>query len=136
MMEAINMIISRLLTEKKVSATAAAKELGLSVDNMQNWASGRAKPKHKDMQSLAAYFEVTVDYLLGIENKPYPDREAGGMLAKEPEMLYGQRVLDAELAKCHELVEVYKQLARSREREIELQAEVILVLKGVAVAAK
>ncbi len=55
-----NLRIGTNLTQKKL-----AKECGLSERGIQDLEYGRRKPNHDTLISLADYFDVSVDYLLG-----------------------------------------------------------------------
>lgn len=54
------------------SPNGVAKELGLSSGTVTFWKNGKI-PKSETLKKIADYFGVTVDYLLGAENKKTPD---------------------------------------------------------------
>jgi len=51
------------------SQQALADALGTSQSTVGNWESGRRNPRHKTAIRLAQFFGVSVDYLLGLEEK-------------------------------------------------------------------
>ena len=60
--------LKQLAKEKNVSLTNLVKELGMSTGNLSRWKSGIV-PKSDTVSALAEYFEVTSDYLLGIDRE-------------------------------------------------------------------
>lgn len=68
-------IFEQLLQEKGVSAYRVAKETGISQPTLSDWKRGKSVPKLDKLQKLAAYFGVTVDYLLG--KNPDSDDSSG-----------------------------------------------------------
>ncbi len=65
-----------LCNKVKRSPNAITKELGLSSATATSWKSG-TMPNGSALKSIAEYFNVTVDYLLGLTANPRPrnDRE-------------------------------------------------------------
>ncbi len=43
--------------------------MGISKQKLTNWKSGYSEPNIDDIMMLAKYFEVTTDYLVGLENE-------------------------------------------------------------------
>ena len=61
----------RELREKKgISQKQLALALNISQGAIGNWESGTRKPNFEYVKVLAGYFDVTSDYLLGIDEKP------------------------------------------------------------------
>lgn len=56
-----------LCTEKGISPSAAAIEIGLRKSNVTYWKSNRNNPSDATLQKIADYFGVTVDFLKGEE---------------------------------------------------------------------
>ena len=61
-----------LCTEKGISPSAAAIEMGLRKSNVTYWKSNRNSPSDATLQKIADYFGVTVEYLKGEETKKDP----------------------------------------------------------------
>ncbi len=55
----------QLLQEKNVTAYRVAKDTGIGQSSLTDWKTGRATPKADKLQKIAAYFNVSVDWLLG-----------------------------------------------------------------------
>lgn len=57
-----------LLKENKITMYKLAKDLKYSKSTILNWYHGITEPRATDLASLAKYFDVTADYLIGLEN--------------------------------------------------------------------
>ncbi len=64
-------IFVRLCNEKGESPNGVAQKLGFSTGTVTWWKKGR-QPRSTALQKIAEFFGVTVDYLLGKEEKPSP----------------------------------------------------------------
>lgn len=62
-------IFTDLCKEKGVSRTKAAEEIGLSNSITTKWKKTGATPGGDTLEKVAAYFGVTIDRLLGKEEK-------------------------------------------------------------------
>lgn len=60
-------IFEELLKKKGVRAAAVSKATGIHPSTFSVWKSGKCRPKHEKLIKIAAYFNVTVDYLLNRE---------------------------------------------------------------------
>ena len=58
-----------LRIEKGLSQEALAKALKTYQANIAEWEKGKKKPSMDSIISLAEYFEVSTDYLLGFERE-------------------------------------------------------------------
>lgn len=61
--------LKELRSNKGISQAKLAKDLGVSVGAVGNWESGIRLPDAKTIQRIADYFNTTIDYLLGREEK-------------------------------------------------------------------
>ena len=61
-------ILQSLRKEKGLSQKAVAKMLGMSETGYASWEQGRAEPSIQALKKLCAIYEITTDYLLGLEN--------------------------------------------------------------------
>lgn len=75
-----------LCNSKNLFPTAVAQELGFSSGTVTWWKKGRA-PRDTALQKIAAYFGVTVDYLLGKEEEKSPAAGLNQQLAELWEQL-------------------------------------------------
>ena len=64
-------IVNNLCKERKTTITRMAEEIGLSNAAPTSWRKG-AIPKLTTLEKIADYFDVSVDYLRGVETKKAP----------------------------------------------------------------
>lgn len=60
--------LKELRIAKKLSQTELAKVLNVSQRSISSWETGFRQPDFETLERLANYFEVTTDYLLGLED--------------------------------------------------------------------
>ena len=60
--------LKELRSEKNISQQNLAKAIGVTQKAIDFWEKGINEPKATYIISLAKYFKVTTDYLLGLEN--------------------------------------------------------------------
>lgn len=65
----IGQTIRDLRKLKKISQSELAKLIGVSQTTITAWETGKAEPSSSAVNSLADYFNVTTDYLLGRPEK-------------------------------------------------------------------
>lgn len=68
-MEILAKRITKLLKENKISMYRMAKEFGCSKATITNWCYGLNEPRASDIVKIAEYFDVSADYLLGLEDE-------------------------------------------------------------------
>ena len=61
--------IMQLMQEKKLSARQFEIQTQIAAASIQAWKSGKAKPSLDAVIKIAQYFNVSTDYLLGINTK-------------------------------------------------------------------
>ena len=61
--------IKILRTQKGISQNDVAKAVGVDVSSVSYWESGRYEPKASYIYKLAIFFNVSADYLLGLEDE-------------------------------------------------------------------
>lgn len=85
-------LFCRLCREKGISPTRATVEIGLSRTIGTKWKKTGATPQGDTLQKIADYFGVSVDYLLGNEEKPAAteDSELEELLKDELIAFYGE----------------------------------------------
>ena len=59
--------IKYLRKEKGIGQNLLARELGVSNASISYWETGKQIPSAEVVYKIAKYFEVTADYLLGLE---------------------------------------------------------------------
>ncbi len=60
--------LRELRAENKVGQTQLAEELELSNASISNWETGKHEPSASALFKLAQYFDVGIDYLLGLRD--------------------------------------------------------------------
>lgn len=63
-----------LCNQKGTSPTAAIVSLGISHGSVTNWKKGSV-PRDTTLKKIADYFEVTPEYLLGVDTEPKKNDE-------------------------------------------------------------
>lgn len=76
-------VFETLLSTHGVSAYQVAKATGISTGSLSDWKKGRSSPKADKLQKIADYFGVTVDYLLGNEQKEKPAAKSDGLTDRD-----------------------------------------------------
>lgn len=71
---AVQKIIA-LLNEKKITQKALAKYLGIQLNTISGWLSGKHKISLKNIYKIANYLDVSVDYLLGLQEAKTQDKD-------------------------------------------------------------
>ena len=67
-MEKFSERLKDLRMEKGLSIQALSKEIQIGVASICRWENGKADVKGTQLVILAKYFEVSTDYLLGLED--------------------------------------------------------------------
>jgi len=62
--------IFKLIKEKGINAAILTREAGLTQGLTSQWRQKKQNPSHDAIVKIAAYFNVSTDYLLGIEKAP------------------------------------------------------------------
>jgi ABC-type Mn2+/Zn2+ transport system ATPase subunit len=57
-------IFESLLREKGITAYKISKETGVTQTALSNWKRGKSTPNARNLQKLADYLEVSLDYLM------------------------------------------------------------------------
>jgi transcriptional regulator with XRE-family HTH domain len=61
--------IKELRIEKKTSQKMLAKIMQVDQSTISSWEGGRRQPDYEMLRKLCLFFEVSADYLIGIENE-------------------------------------------------------------------
>lgn len=65
-------IFAKLLQEHNKTPYRVYKDTGISQTTLSEWKNGKVTPKADKLQTIAEYFGVTIDYLMGNEQKETP----------------------------------------------------------------
>jgi transcriptional regulator with XRE-family HTH domain len=60
--------LKEMRTEKKLSQKELAKALEVDQRSISNWETGFRQPDYNTLIRISKYFNVTTDYLLGLED--------------------------------------------------------------------
>ena len=60
--------LKELLEENHLSKRKLAKEVGVSAASISDWTNGKIQPAAESIYVIAQYFNVSSDYLLGLED--------------------------------------------------------------------
>lgn len=60
-------IFEQLLLKNNISSYRVSKDTGIAQSVFSSWKNGISTPKQDKLKIVADYFNVTVDYLMGIE---------------------------------------------------------------------
>lgn len=61
--------LSDLLIEKGLSKRELGKLTGISAQSISDWSTGKVQPTAENIYTLAVFFNVNTDYLLGLEDE-------------------------------------------------------------------
>lgn len=69
-------LFEHLLKTNNTTVYRVAKETGISASTFSDWKNGRSAPKADKLRRIAAYFDVPLEYLLGLDSAaPSPAKE-------------------------------------------------------------
>lgn len=60
--------LTELLSYNQLSKRALARAVGVSAMSISDWTTGKVQPTADNIFSVAIYFHVSADYLLGLED--------------------------------------------------------------------
>lgn len=66
-MDIFSIRLKELRLEKEMTQKSLAKELETSDDSIYSWEAGRSQPSIEMIRAICKYFNVSSDYLLGLE---------------------------------------------------------------------
>lgn len=70
--------LESLRIERNIDQKVLSLDLRVSQPTISDWENGKKTPSVKNLIKLAAYFGVSIDYLLGLtENKSTPEDKGG-----------------------------------------------------------
>ncbi|MBE5751370.1 MAG: helix-turn-helix transcriptional regulator [Clostridiales bacterium] len=61
--------LTDLLKENNLSKRGFAEKIGVSAMSISDWTNGKVQPTAENIYIIAVYFDVTADYLLGLEDE-------------------------------------------------------------------
>ena len=75
-----NLRLRSLRKEKHLTQADVGKPLGYGYTTISNYESGRNEPSIEDLKKIAVFFDVSLDYLLGVTDQ----RQAYGVTTADP----------------------------------------------------
>lgn len=97
--------ITDLCKKKNVSRSKMCLELGLSKSTMSNMKSGRqVSISTETAQKIASYFDVSVGYLLGEEEKKEQSTESELSIKKKEFIRKVARMTDAQIERLEQIL--------------------------------
>jgi len=85
--------VLNLIEQKGISKNKMLKDLGMGTGTFATWQKRGTIPNGETLSKIASYFNVSVDYLLGNEQKNKPFAEAKSLSTIEDEILEIYRTL-------------------------------------------
>lgn len=113
-------VLSKLRSENNLSQRDLASELGVSSGAIGMWETGKRFPDLTMLVKIAAYFDVTADYLLGLTSTP-----------DAKESVHGEHLLEDE----KKLLDTYRSLT-SDEKQVVLGKALDLKLSSTSLNKK
>lgn len=96
--------LKTIRTSKGLTQKDVATHLGVVTSCYANWEQGRTEPDTTTLTALAKYFDVTTDYLLGLEDDfgiKSNEVQSNATSEEEQQLLYDYRSLNSA---CRKLV--------------------------------
>lgn len=116
--------IKKLRQENKLLQKELAEELNLTQQTISSYESNKREPDSETLQKIAQYFDVSVDYLLGISKERTPADKIKEALSSDPELLdFWDKLSDRE-----DLQELFKKTKNKNPEEVK---RIIRVIKAM-----
>ncbi len=64
-------ILRELLDEYELTQTAFANIIGVKQSQISEWLKGKAKPGYDNIKAILLNFDISAEFLLGINDNPY-----------------------------------------------------------------
>ena len=61
--------LTELLKENNLSKRSFAQKIGVSAMSVSDWTNGNVQPTAENIYAVAVFFDVSTDYLLGLEDE-------------------------------------------------------------------
>ena len=108
--------------KKGLSQMAFAKLFGVSQQTIGSWETNRTSPDLESLSKLANFFNVSVDYLLGLTDIPYT---VDDYIAKQKKA--GKQPVDNQYsADERKIIDMYRQRSEKDKGKIEGRLEEML----------
>ena len=71
--------LRELRKNKNITQIEFARQFNIATGTIGMWETGKRQPDYDTLLSIAKYFDVSIDYLLGKEDKPTLDEQLEGV---------------------------------------------------------
>lgn len=112
-------VFSGLCEQHGIKPSKAAEECGINKSNVSNWKNNGYVPRGEALNKIANFFNVSVDYLLGNEQK----EKASSLNEKKPEDITFDDFSYALLDESKELTEENKNKLLEMARFFKMQQD-------------
>ena len=83
--------LKKIRKDNNISQRNLSEFLGFRCSAIANYESGRNEPSFDTLVKLASFFDVTIDYMLGIDERP---KRIEGISKQEFSLIYDYRELE------------------------------------------
>jgi transcriptional regulator with XRE-family HTH domain len=119
--------LSLLRKQKKLSQYELANKLGYSRGKIANYEQGQREPDHATLKTIADFFEVSIDYLLGQTEDPSP-----GITVAGQDIFLSSEELEVfmEMKRNPKFAVMFHDLAKDPEKKVKTLIKMWEVIKA------
>lgn len=97
-----------IMGQRGIKAKELSEAIGASTGNISDWKSGRSSPSIEVLPKIAEFFNVSTDYLLGLDDKPNKKENSSPLSKNEKECLTKFKMLtETEQGKILDRMDVF-----------------------------
>lgn len=116
--------LKKLRKDKSISQKKLAEELNLSPSTIAMYETNKRKPDSETLEKISSFFEVSIDYLLGLTNEKSPADKIKKAISDDPELADAWE----KLSQREDLQLLFKQTKDMNESDIR---QVIRIIKAI-----
>lgn len=114
-------IFEQLLQKHAVTPYKISKDTGIGQSTFSDWKNGRSVPKQDKLKIIADYFNVSLNYIMGIEGKDSYENELEAKNSTEKELLL----------LCRKVSDAPKEVREQIVKQFENTIDIYLKAKGI-----
>lgn len=114
-------IFEQLLQKNGATAYKVSKDTGIGQSTFSDWKNGRSVPKQDKLQKIADYFNVSLNYIMGIEEKEVYENELEAKNSTEKELLL----------LCRKVNDAPEEVREQMVKQFENTIDIYLKAKGI-----
>ena len=115
-MDTIDKILC-LMSERGITAAQLTREAGITNGLITQWKQRKQQPSRDNVAKIAAYFNVSTDYLMGVEKSATPEGERP-VDEKRAMLIYKIRAMsDEDFDKTLEYVEMMELAKKAKSKQ-------------------